>query len=345
MNLLGCPDGYTAELRTRGGRRRVATLGQVTGVTWTRTLSETSWATVTVKPRGRGCSAALDGAIPWGHELALYRDRELVWCGPLMDEPDDGNTVTLSALDLSAWLGKRLVHDGYDTTGEPADLTTIAWGLLRDALSPDDPGVLQHVDARLTGVTAERWVDPETTMADADLAQLVALGLDWTMVGRRMVLFGRAESLGRIAHLYGRHFTGPLPSVRAGAGVVTRAVVQGGGVRGEAGGVHPVLGLLEDLVSSSTVESDEDAATLAAAHLYTPTVLLSGTELRLTARAPVSIHQLVPGVVAAVSGAGAACRVTGTAAQLTKVTVEWSPTGESVSPTFVEFADRTREVA
>lgn len=341
MTALGCPDRYTVELRTRGGGTKIGALPGVTALRWARTLGETSEATIEIAPRGRACSALLDGAMGWAHEVCIWRGSEAVWEGPLIDKADTGTGVTLLARDVSAWLGKRIVHQGYDTTGLGADLATIGVGMITDAIAPDDPGILEHLWAAPAGVMAERFVDAETVMADADLAELAALGLDWTVTGRRLLLFSRAEPLYRLVALTGRHFAGPLPIIEAGAGTITRAVLQGGGVRGEAGGVHPVFGLLETLDTQTAVTSDEDAAVAAAHALYTPSLLLAGTDIALLPTAPVSIEELVPGVSTTVSGRGSACQVTGAEVQLTKLAVEWSPTGETVTPTFVELGDRT----
>jgi hypothetical protein len=342
VSALGCPEGYTVELRVRGGGRRIAVLDGIATVEWERVLSETSEATITLAPRGRECRSAVAGAIPWAHELAVWREEELVWEGPLWDVSDNGSSVTLTGRDVSQWLTKRLLRAGYDTEGDPVDVALLAEAMIRAALAPDDPEIGRYLSVTAAGITTERFVDEETTTAAADLADLTGLGLDWTTVGRRIALFGRDNPLGRLPALTSEHFTGPLPIAEVGANALTRAVVQGGGVRGEAGGVHPVLGLLEELISDTAVDSDEDAAVAAAAALYTPTRLLAGdVAVPLTPYAPVTIAQLVPGVVSALSGSGAGLAVDGLAAQLTKVAVTYAAEGETVTPTFVEFFDRT----
>ena len=304
--------------------------------------ARTAEATVTLTPRSPACRTLLNNAVPWAHELSIWRDDTQVWEGPLYDLDDTGDTVTLTGRDVTAWLTKRIVHTGYDTEGETVDVATLAANMLRDAYGPDDPDVLPYLWVVPAGVAVERYVEAETVMADADLADLAGLGLDWTVIGRRIVLFG-AEPLTRLPALRGEHFAAPLPIAEAGAAVTTRAVVQGGGVRGEAGGVHPVLGLLEDLVTATDLDSDEAAAVRAAAVLYTPTLLINAS-VPLTSRAPVTIDQLVPGVAASVSGRGAALRVQDADMQLVKLSVGWSPQGETVTPTFVELTDRTAMV-
>lgn len=342
MSRLGCARSYVVELRTRGGRAKVAVFGQgVTGVQWSRVLTGVSEAAVTVVPRSRACARDLNRATGWAHELCVWRDGERVWEGPLIDKDDTGNEVVLTARDLSAWWAKRIVHQGYRTMGDPVDVTRIAEAVLVDAFTPDDPDAIKGIERVPTGILTEREVAGESVMADADIADLVQLGMDWTVVGRRTLLFGGRAPLGRIPALSRRHFTGNLPVTEAGAGVTTRVVVQGGGVRAVAGGVHEGLGLLERIVTAGTVGTLRDAAAAALGALHTPSLMLAGdASLALTAAAPVAVGQLVPGVVARVSGRGAAVEVS-TDATLSKVAAEWAAGGEKIGVTFVETGDRT----
>ena len=340
MTQLGYPDEYVVALRTRGGGTRVAMIGDITELTWTRALSATSEATVTIAPRGEGCRDLLNSITPWAHELAIWRDGVPVWEGPVWDADDNGTAVTITARDVTQHLTKRMVHDGYDTEGETADVAALAARMLRDAYGPDDPDVLRHLWWQRAKATAERYVDPDTVTAIADLGELVALGLEWTVLNRRIMLFGR-DPLGQLPALHGEHFAAPLPIAEVGAVVITRAIVEGPGGRGEAGGIHPVLGLLEELVTGvEAIESEEQAAERAKLALYTPALIISGA-VPLTGRAPLSITDLLPGMGVSVSGAGAALRVDDAHMILTKVAVTWGVNGEVVTPSFVEATDRT----
>lgn len=336
--MLGCPGRYTAELRTRDGRRRRALLPGLTHTTWERALGVTSQATLAVTPTSRACAAALAAAVPWSCEVALWRDHEQVWAGPLTDTDDASGTVTLTARDVTCWLDRRIVHDGYDTTDRPADAVLVAAGMLADAYGPDDPRVIGGIVATAGGPPIARTVDPETVYAAADLAELVSLGLGWTVVGRSILLFPAAYGLGHIPPLGPRHFSGDAQRLAIdGSRAVTRAVVQGGGVRAEAGGIDPVFGLLEYLDTQASFTTEEDAALAAAAALARPVAVLDGGGGPLTARAPVTVAQLVPGALCAVTGRGSVLSVTG-AMQLTKVAAEWSAAaGETITPTFAEL--------
>jgi hypothetical protein len=341
---LGCASSYTVELRTRGGKRRAARFGRgVQRVEWNRLLTGTSSCDLEIVPRSRACARDLNVATSWAHELCVWRDGQQVWEGPLVDKEDTGSSVILTAKDLTAWLPVRIVHEGYDTTLDPVELTALARRVLVDAYAPDDPEAVRHIQTVPAGLLVARAVASETVMADAELAALVKLGLDWTVVGRRIWLFSAGKPLGQIAPLTGNHFTGNLPVVEAGGAVVTRMVVQGGGVRGEAGGVHPVLGLLERLETQSLVSTVRDAESAARSGLYTPTMMLAGTaDLALTPRAPVAVGQLIPGVQAQVSGKGSAVEVAADAT-LTKVAGLWDASGEKIAVTFVETADRSTD--
>lgn len=330
--VLGCPESYTVEVMGSGGRDTVARLApaEVVSVRWDRHLSAISGAVAEVQPRSRECARAVAGLIPWAHELRIWRDAEPVWAGPVVDVADSGETVSVTCRDLSGWLPRRIVHEGYDTTKTPVDVSVVADLMITDAYAPADPGAIRWIRRFDTGITVARAVAAETVMADADLSDLVRLGLEWTVVGRRILLFG-GSSLPpggvRLNRLAGADFTGPQGVVRTGEPTVTRAVIQGGGVRGAAGGVHPVLGLLERLETQTAITTAWDAEVAAKGALYPAAgVLLAGGDLGLVPFAPVTVAELVPGALCVVSAAGAAL-VADTEATLTKVSAVWAADG------------------
>lgn len=337
--MLGCAESYTVEVMGRGGRDTVAGLAppEVVSVRWDRQLAATSAAVAEVRPRSPECARAVAGLIPWAHELRIWRDGEPVWAGPVVDVADSGETVTVTCRDLSGWLPHRIVHDGYDTTKIPMDISTVADVMITDAYAPADPDAVRWIRRYDTGIMVARAVAPESAMADADLADLVRLGLEWTVIGRRMMLFG-GSSLPphgiRLARLTPSDFAGAQGVVRTGETTVTRAVVQGAGVRGVAGGVHPVLGLLERLDTQTAITTAWDAEVAANAALYpAPGVLLAGGDLALVPFAPVPVEDLIPGAACVVSATGAAL-VTDAEATLTKVSGSWSAdAGEKVTVT------------
>lgn len=336
---LGCPERYTAELRTRDGRRRLAALPGLTHATWERALCATSQATLDITPRSRACAAALKRAAPWSCEVALWRDRELVWAGPVADT-DDGataGTVTITAVDVSGWLARRIIHTGYDTSAAPTDAVLVAAMSVTDAYAPDDPNVLRGMRVIPGAGPIARTVEAETAYAAADLAELVSLGVGWTVLARSIVLFPAAQGAGQIPALGPRHFAGDHQRLALdGSRAVTRAVLQGGGVRAEAGGVDAVFGLLEYLETQASYTSESDAALAAAGHLARPVTVLDGSGHPLTARAPVTVAALVPGALCSVTGRGAVLQVTA-GMQLVKVAAEWAAAaGETITPTFAE---------
>jgi hypothetical protein len=330
--VLGCPEGYAVEVMGRGGRDTVARLApsEVVSVRWDRHLSATSGAVVEVRPRSAECAGAVAGLIPWAHEMRIWRDADPVWAGPVTDVADNGEAVTVTCRDLTGWLPRRIVHEGYDFAKMPMDISTVADVMISDAYAPADPDAIRWIRRFDTGITVARAVAPESVMADADLSDLVRLGLEWTVVGRRIMLFGGSAMPphgARLNRLAANDFTGPQGVVRTGEPTVTRAVVQGGGVRGVAGGVDPVLGLHERLDTQTAVTTGWDAEVAANAALYPAAgVLLAGGDLGLVPFAPVTVPELVPGVSCPVSAAGAAL-VADTVATLTKVSATWGADG------------------
>ncbi|MGW1840731.1 hypothetical protein ACWCQH_30430, partial [Streptomyces sp. NPDC002067] len=164
---LGCPERYTATIHWRGGARPVpgiAALERLTTCTWSRTLRDTSDAQIVVQKADlQGCCDALGLVEPWVHELTIYRDRDLVWQGPITKITEQRATVTIDAQDVFAWLDKlvntyrvRYVDATADAGGRRrGPVTYIAWNHLRlnlieSSLSvpPDYPQIMDYVVRR-----------------------------------------------------------------------------------------------------------------------------------------------------------------------------------------------------
>src|SRR4051812_24322497 len=83
-------------------------------LTWERISNQPSTATVelgglTGDWDQEVCEIVNDIDV-WAHEVGIYRNGHRVWCGPVtaIDDTADGSTVT--AHDVSAWLGERFIH-------------------------------------------------------------------------------------------------------------------------------------------------------------------------------------------------------------------------------------------
>lgn len=335
MGLLGCPEEYQVAIYDRRGEIQRGEV-EPSSLGWSRILDDTSEATISVPKSGR-CCELLDVTYSWCNSVGIFRDGERVWEGPITGLEFTAEETIISARDVTQWLFRRLIRTLLDFTGtKAADLTAIAEALIRHGLAPDDPNVLPYLRTLSSGIVGERKYAAESGYVLDALRELGRTGMDWTALGRRIILSGET-ALARLPALSDEHFAGPLKIVEDGLAAVTAATVLGKGVRGAAGGVE-TCGLLELLVTEEEILDQPSAQTEAEALVdsgWPPPVYVEvpdGTQL--SAEAPVDINELVPGVVAPITSSRT-CRTVAADLRLIKVSVAYSAgDGERVGVTF-----------
>src|SRR5690606_19038527 len=77
------------------------------------------------------CCNQLSEINPWQHEIHIFRNGELVWCGPIVDMSFDNaqGLATIEAKDLFAWMDRRFIRCTIDMT--EADLSMIFAAIFR----------------------------------------------------------------------------------------------------------------------------------------------------------------------------------------------------------------------
>lgn len=340
---LGCAKEYNLLITDRCGGSTVAEL-QFERLTWQRVRDDVSTAQVTV-PQGADCCGQLENVRTWRNELHVIRDGEEVWCGPIVVQPNCRSGVTIVAWDMFAWLGKRVIRERRcydpDCGGTAATGPAIAEQLIRDGLAPDDPCLLDYLTVVPGGLRQERDYLVNSAYVLAALKDLARGGLDFTAIGRRLLVMPEGATLGRTDLLTCDHFMDDVCVTADGANAATRAVVTGKAgdnqtvVSGAAGGVDPYYGLLEVLLDDSTVKTAAAAQAQAAGLLASsdPSRLLvqPPQASALTPDAPVCINELVPGVEVPVA-LDCTCRGAVQSMRLDKLDVTVTAAGEKVAP-------------
>lgn len=336
---LGCDPEYHVLVTDRCGGATVAELA-FSDLKWGRALDAVSEASVTIPP---GKCGRLADVRTWRHELHVIRDNDEVWSGPVTTVPQCRSGTTLVAQDFWAWLGVRVIHNQlcFDPTcgGTAATGVAIAQALIEDALAPDDPCLLKYLHAVAGGTTQERNYAANSAYALDALTDLAKGGLDFTAIGRRLVIMPEGGTLGQLALLTCDAFDGDVCTTEDGGAAATRAVVTGKAadgttvVSGSAGGVDDYLGLVEVLVNDDSVRTATAAQTQAAGLLQPiPPLLVQPPQGNgLTAEAPVCINELVPGVLVPVA-MDCTCRPAEQMLRLTKLDVSVDAGGEKVAP-------------
>lgn len=204
---LGCGIAR-AEIWSRGGSVRVLDLPNITATAWSRARSDTSDGSVEMDgvaiAADPDCCQVMRTIRPWVHELFIYRDDEMEWCGPITEMGLDGPKLTIKARDLSAWLDRRLIHSTHTWGGSTAnqggedpqtiflDITGDGW---RSDFSPLRGVPAVRGDTELFTDTnnafgafelAQRTYTPaQFKMVAPELRDLAKGHLDWTVIKRQ----------------------------------------------------------------------------------------------------------------------------------------------------------------
>ncbi len=204
-------------------------------ITYSRHLNDISEAQIVVPLEGadESCCECLGDIEPWCHELHIARDGVDVWLGPVTEVVYEFDKVTIRALDVLGWATVRVSacainytanpdpkgHDcGFVPRG-PADLTTIAQTILDYAFDPfaeDDPCILPYVSPTPTGRVEPRFFPAFTDTAFIQLDTLAQTGINYTVVGRTVILGSQAPPAAPIATLLDEHIIGAVQLTKTG---------------------------------------------------------------------------------------------------------------------------------
>lgn len=331
---------YSARfVRRRSKLGRAVPIGEapVSSGSWGRKLGQTTDASLAFSLGGDGpsCAGILRGLDAWRDELELYRETrtvDLVWAGPVLDviaQPQNA-MATVTARDLSGWFGKRRARP---IVARQLDVAEIFETMIAAAFAEDDPGI--SLSASPTGILADWTIAAsDLRMLDAELAELVKLGVDWTVAGREFFV-GGIEIGGRLAsRLVDEHFREAPQTRRSGAGQVNDAAIRGNNVQGRYGGPDESDGILLEGISDGQGIEDQGAADAAARswwdYAHEPLPYLEGDNA-LDPAAPLEIQEMIPGLRALVDVLGGGVVPLSQELRLESLAAEFGPEGEKIS--------------
>lgn len=332
---LGCGE-YRVFAYEQGGQRRLGEITPITKMTFTRVRDDISGCTVFSNGYSSDCGELYAGMRSWMHEIVVYRDGVRVWEGPITRMAYKADEFEVEAKDVMAYVYRRIMRAGYNdsyrlvqkgTAGKPdtylglLSVVTRANLLVTQALAPYDPNVLPYLttlnypdDARESRIVAD-WSRSCWEEID-DLA--ATAGLDYTTVGRRIILWDTHRPIGRLPEMRDGDFSDSPIVTEYGMQLATFfAVTNGSGVVGwtsEQKGMLP-YGPVEQLASSYS-DSDTGSgevmtpAAKAAAEAAlidqakrniagrwpAPLIVRIPDNTTLSPKANVGFQQLIPGV-------------------------------------------------
>lgn len=297
MAVAGCGN-HTATITDRDGAA-VSPAQTLTEVEWTRALDDTSTARIVVNPDG-DCCERLGEVRAWRQFLNVWRGRDPVWSGPIVQAEWSRGRMEVWAADILAVLDRRVPHA--DITFGDTDLVNVARWLITDGFAPDDPGHSIDIVGK-TGVRGGREYRRNIGQTGDHLRDLAEAGLDYTAVGSRILLLPETHPV-TVGRLTDADLPEGLVVAEDGTALATRWVVAGkedadeGDVIGDAGGSDDYYGLVERYVEQTSITTVAGARSAAAARLRASLpvpVVVDTREVSISPDAAVQIPTLVPG--------------------------------------------------
>lgn len=325
---IGCGT-HRAQIVDRSGAT-VSHASVLAEVEWTRVLDDVSTARAVVAP-DEDCCASISQIRTWRHKLVIWRDEQPVWEGPIVTVSWGLEAVEIRAVDVLGWLERRVPHA--DAEFAATELTQIAAWLIEDGYQPDDPGHSVEIIAP-TRIRGDRVYEQEVGQTHEHLQDLAETGLDYTVIGSRIVLMPE-DHCERVGALTDADLPDGLTVTEDGTALATRWVVHGDedlGVLGEVGGKHPYYGLLEQVAEESSIRDTASALAAARSRLRgsSPAPLFVDSQATLSPEAAVDIQALVPGWCLDVTTT-VTCRSISQSLKIASVRVTEDQAGETVS--------------
>jgi hypothetical protein len=339
---LGAGDNIAVIYDRRGESQLLPAL-PAASITWERTLSDISRPSVTVAPAR--CTPQMQDISSWAHSLVIFRDGQRMHEGPVRTVTHNDAGLTITSSDVVGWTEVRAVRAVRTGTNVKVR-DELAWNL-DTAFSRDDPNVLDYV--RLLGAattTTDRDLSATGAYAE-DLATLVSAGGRYTALGRSIMLWDEAATIGRLATLVPeQHLSAGVTITDDGDQLITGALItddNGGSAYYPTNGseLDPFYGLVERPISAGegthTLTALQGIGRAAKNVGYpTPLIIDMPSGVALQCDAPFPIEDLVPGVLVPVETTTATAKQVSATMVLSNVTVtQQAGADEKVTVTLV----------
>ncbi|AWY05289.1 minor tail protein [Microbacterium phage MementoMori] len=250
-----CVAGHRALIFDRGGARKKHTLVDLASVEWGRARDEKTQAIV--KVTGQSCDAqttTLQQIEPHRHELVLFRGGgrvwDRVWEGPIEEVATQSDNAQIMAYDVLHYLDNNpLSKDWPLETGTPVsessalmtervrailehelvesyDMVTGTGGATQTVTVPRWDGAGMEPPANVFPYLDIRFSDSLLTrsstlafemMIGEHLSNLAEGGLDFTVIGRSLIIWDSAKAIGRTRTLTESDFYGDPRVIASGS--------------------------------------------------------------------------------------------------------------------------------
>lgn len=306
----------TAAVYTRGGGTQLFPLDGVTNLEWNRTRNAFSTSLLDIR-RGEGtdCWRDLGKIDPWAYELVFFRDGRRVWEGPIRDITWGTGSCHIDAVDVLGWTARRRIRAARVSAALLAVSDEAEWGI-RAAFGIDDPNVLAHL--LVLHHTSEAKVTRDVAANSAyyadDLNTLAGQGANYTVIGRRPVVWPDEVILGRLDTLIPeRDLVAEVTVTASGDDLATavtatnddnqaaKATAQDPGGDVNVSGLSAYYGFHDMIHAAGSIKGTPALARVASAQVaqsYPVPLLVTVPEgSQMNCDAPFNLEDLVPGVI------------------------------------------------
>lgn len=351
--MAGC-ENHTAYLYDRGGTRRLAQIDGITTLSWERVADDISFCDITVVNPSMACQNILGSMEPGRHEIVVFRGGERVWEGPLTLMTYTRTAVAIQARDVMHYAYRLAQSRDYDNR-YPNIATVVDRAFLELSTElgrreVEDPPInvvpYMRKITRVDDARTSRWTTIYQKTVFDDVDDMAAnSGMDYVVVGRSIVLHDTNTVLGKTATMTEGDIIGEIVVTMYGMEMATFAAVTGAdGAYGVYGGTDPYYGRVEIVDDAYDEEAGSDKPTLEelnsqaqrnlAGRIPTPVEVRIPDGSRLNPTSPLTIDDLVPGIVIPLR-AEMAGRTFSQNQKLRKLKVQEDESGEQILLTLV----------
>lgn len=259
---------HSVALADRGGTRMLGFLDNISRVKWNRIRDDISEAEVIIERPSDECIEILREIGTNRTEMVIFRGGTRAWEGPITLDRRTRDRVVLQAKDVMHHVYRTVMKNGY-SNAHPNTSTVVQRVAhiiteemaRKEALVPPH-NILPHLTviegdegARTAAVTKPF----EMTLFNHIDNLAARAGLEYTTVGRRIILFDGSALIGQTPPVTQDDIFGELIVTEYGMEAGTYAVVTDGeGQAGEVGGHDGYYGLIELLDNAYGEEAPDD---------------------------------------------------------------------------------------
>ncbi|MET0711945.1 MAG: hypothetical protein ABWZ30_05525 [Jiangellaceae bacterium] len=351
--MAGC-EIHTAYVYDRGGTRRLAQIDGITTLSWERVADDISFGDITVVNPSAHCQSVLNTMEPGRHEIVIFRGSQRVWEGPLTLMTYTREAVAIQARDVMHYAYRLAQSRDYDNrypniaTVVDRSYLELTTELSRREVEDPPINVVPFIRkiTRPDDARTSRWTTVYQKTVFDDVDDMAAnSGMDYVVVGRAIILHDTNTALGKTATMTDNDIIGDIIVTMYGMEMATFAAVTGAdGAYGVYGGTDAYYGRVEIVDDAYDEEAGSDKPTLdelnsqaqrnLAGRLPTPVEVRIPDGSRLNPNSPLTIDDLVPGVIIPLR-ATLTARTFSQNQKLRKLKVQEDATGEQILMTLV----------